>query len=479
MSSFTSSITNHWPHYVSYLFITAVVLALTNDVWLILLLPILLMVAALAVIKPWYLLLLIVALTPLSINLEEIGKGDLSLYLPTEPLLLGFTIVILLGQLHSRFIPMEVWKHPVTKALGFYLGWMSVSALFSTDIVVSVKYIITRIWFLVPLYLFGIAAFLNLENISKFYVAYLIPFMAIVVYTTLRHSTYGFDENSAHWIMEPFYRDHTQYGAIVAFFIPILFGYLTRYRESKLVRVAGALSLFLLIITLMYTYSRAALLSVVVAFAIWLLVKIRMHVRMIFSLLILILMLVFMNYDNILMQLQKNRTDSSDNLVENVESITNITTDASNLERINRWQAVFAMTRERPVVGFGPGTYMFEYAPYQMSKDMTIISTNFGDVGNAHSEYLGPLAETGVPGLLTVLFLVFSLFWSASKAYRRLEEGAVRHWLLFSALALITYFSHGVLNNFLDADKASIPVFGAMAVIVAIDIATRKSTAES
>ena len=28
-------------------------------------------------------------------------------------------------------------------------------------------------------------------------------------------------------------------------------------------------------------------------------------------------------------------------------------------------------------------------------KDLTIISTNFGDGGNAHSEYLSPLAEQG------------------------------------------------------------------------------------
>ena len=38
-----------------------------------------------------------------------------------------------------------------------------------------------------------------------------------------------------------------------------------------------------------------------------------------------------------------------------------------------------------------------------MSQEKTIISTNAGDLGNAHSEYIGPLAESGLFGMLTVL----------------------------------------------------------------------------
>ena len=37
-------------------------------------------------------------------------------------------------------------------------------------------------------------------------------------------------------------------------------------------------------------------------------------------------------------------------------------------------------------------------------------------------------------------------------------------------LGLVTYFTHGVLNNYLDTDKASVPVWGFIAIIVAIDL---------
>jgi putative inorganic carbon (hco3(-)) transporter len=38
----------------------------------------------------------------------------------------------------------------------------------------------------------------------------------------------------------------------------------------------------------------------------------------------------------------------------------------------------------------------------------------------------------------------------------------------------MTYFIHGVLNNYLDTDKASIPFWGFIAIIVAIDIYHQK-----
>ena len=47
-------------------------------------------------------------------------------------------------------------------------------------------------------------------------------------------------------------------------------------------------------------------------------------------------------------------------------------------------------------------------------------------------------------------------------------------------LGLITYFAHGILNNFLDTDKLSVPFWGFIAGIVALDIYhTNNESAES
>src|SRR5690606_3017212 len=94
---------------------------------------------------------------------------------------------------------------------------------------------------------------------------------------------------------------------------------------------------------------------------------------------------------DILMILGKNTTDAEGGFENNIASVWNISTDASNLERLNRWSCAIRMWEDKPFFGWGPGTYMFNYAPYQLSHQLTIISTNFGTNGNAHSEYLGPL----------------------------------------------------------------------------------------
>jgi O-antigen ligase len=185
------------------------------------------------------------------------------------------------------------------------------------------------------------------------------------------------------------------------------------------------------------------------------------------------LFLFFAFYDQIMMDLERNKVESSDSIAEHATSISNISSDASNLERINRWNCALRMWQERPIFGWGPGTYQFYYASFQHSSELTIISTNFGDGGNAHSEYLGPLAEQGVAGMLLMVALVFGVLLTGINLYQRLPAGEMRLLVTIMLLGLTTYFVHGVLNNYLDTDKASIPVWGFIAGIVAIDMKRR------
>ena len=46
-------------------------------------------------------------------------------------------------------------------------------------------------------------------------------------------------------------------------------------------------------------------------------------------------------------------------------------------------------------------------------------------------------------------------------------------------LGLITYFTHGLFNNFLDTDKASAPFWGFAAIIASIDLFYNKQEKEN
>ena len=172
------------------------------------------------------------------------------------------------------------------------------------------------------------------------------------------------------------------------------------------------------------------------------------------------------------MELARNKQDhTTEDFGERLQSATNVTTDASNLERLNRWSCAWEMFKERPVIGFGPGTYAFEYARFQAPENLTIISTNFGDAGNAHSEYLGPLSETGLPGLIFFLILIGFVFYKGIRLYLDWpeEDNEIKQLLFFMIFPVSSYFIHGFLNNYLDTDKACIPIWGMAAIFIALE----------
>nr|WP_282189237.1 O-antigen ligase family protein [Maribellus sp. YY47] len=222
------------------------------------------------------------------------------------------------------------------------------------------------------------------------------------------------------------------------------------------------------------SYSRAAWLSLVASIGLWFILLLKIRFKTILITVFSAALIFFTFQQQILMKLEQNSHESSANLGTHISSMSNISSDASNLERINRWSCAIRMFEDKPVLGFGPGTYMFQYAPYQLTKDRTIISTNAADGGNAHSEYLGPLSESGLLGLLTFLLILGTITYTAITTYSRAADPRLKKIVLVAFLGLVTYYLHGFLNNFLDTDKLSVPFWGFTAMIVAIDIISRK-----
>jgi O-antigen ligase len=279
----------------------------------------------------------------------------------------------------------------------------------------------------------------------------------------------GFTEESGHWVMWPFFKDHTSYGAILALSVPITIWLITESKKRKL-KYFLSLVLIVLFIGIYFSYTRAAWLSIFGAAVIWVLYLNKIKFKWIVTTLIFGGLLFALNFNTIYNQIQKNEAEhTTENFSERLESMSNVSSDASNLERLNRWKCAVKLFYEKPIFGWGPGTYSFVYAPYQESSDVTIISTNFGNGGNAHSEYLGPLAEQGLIGMILILLLVGLFFYLSGKYYIKSENFFYKNLTLMIILSLSTYFIHGIVNNYLDTDKASIPVWGLIAMFVCIN----------
>jgi O-antigen ligase len=414
-------------------------------------------------------LLLITALTPLAINITQF-EFNVGVSLPSEPLMLGVLLLFVIKIFYSNQVDKKIWNHPLTIVIGLQVMWMLITSITSDMPLVSFKHLLARMWFVVPFYILGIQLFRKQSNINLFIWCYTLPLLVVIGYTTYNHSLWGFDEQAGHWVMEPFYNDHTAYGMILALFIPVFFGFTFGRVYPGIYRFLSFVVLAILLVALVLSYSRAAWLSLAFAVGVLFIVLFRIKFKWIVFVSVILGTLFYLFSFQILDRLEKNRQGPSANFVEHLRSISNISTDNSNLERINRWQSALRMFEDRPVFGYGPGTYQFEYAPFQRAKEKTLISTNAGDKGNAHSEYIGPLAEQGLPGMLLVFLLVGTFIIVAMRVYRRSTDPEVRMLSLSLMLAILTYFLHGTMNNFLDTDKASVPVWGFMAAIVALDL---------
>ncbi|MEI8112960.1 MAG: O-antigen ligase family protein [Bacteroidia bacterium] len=440
-------------------------------------LPLVFFIVMLAIFAFDTLLFLVVFFTPLSLPLSEIIPGlSFNMSLPTEPLLFGILLIFILKCFASGKFDREILNHPVSWIIFFSLFWLLVTSFTSSMPIVSFKFLLSRIWFIVAFYLLTIKLFETGKNIEKYIWFYTLPLLIVIFYTIKRHLGYGlWDKQAANFVPNPFYNDHTAYGAAIAMYLPFLFGFSFTKMYSSAVKPFVRIVLGILLLGLILSYARAAWLSMAVALAVWIFMRLKLKFRPLFIAFCVTLSLVLVFQTEILMYLERNNTESSANLGEHISSMTNISSDASNLERLNRWSCAIRMFEDRPVFGWGPGTYMFNYAGYQLTAERTIISTNSADGGNAHSEYLGPMAESGILGLISFLVLVSLVFYTAVHTYSRTSDKRLKTIVMSALLGLVTYVVHGTMNNFLDSDKLSVPFWGFIAIIVTIDIQTRKA----
>ena len=415
------------------------------------------------------LIFLLVFLTPFTFIFRHEQLG-FTINIPTEPWIVAIMILFFFRLAYERTYDMRVLKHPVSIVIIIHLLWMLVTTVTSEMPLVSAKFFVSRLWFVVTFYFVAIYLFKDVANMRKYMWLFGGTLALIVLVVTYRHYLLGFERTLGYWVVRPFFNDHTHYSAVLALVAPFFVVMAFSLADSVLRRRAAIIIFVVFCAGILFSYSRASWLSLMVALAGFFILVFRIRFRFILAGLILVVGSLMLFQTEIIMQLERNQQESSGDFSEHLRSISNITSDASNLERINRWRSAYRMFRERPILGWGPGTYQFIYAPFQRYEDYTIITTHFGDLGNAHSEYIGPLAESGLPGMLAKVLLALAVMATGVKLYKKAPTRQMRLMALGLSLGFITYFTHGFLNNFLDTDKASVPFWGMMAMLVAMDV---------
>lgn len=420
------------------------------------------------------LIYLLAFLTPLSIPFEN-DKFNIGLSLPSEIIMVLITLLFFVRIFLDLKMDRRVMTHPVTITIILYLSWIFITSFTSEIPLVSFKFSLAKTWFIVSCY-FVIFWFVkkDLSRWVNFMNCYMAGLTIVICIATTKLALAGFPGKGLHWIMSPYYNDHTAYGAAIALMIPLQIGFLFLPNKSIFTKLIHLVALCFLFAGLYFSYCRAAWLSLLVVVPIFIILKLKIKLSWVIIGSGIVAFFFYSFSDEIIYRMGRNSQDSSTDIEQHFQSIGNISTDASNVERLNRWVSAFGMIEERPWAGWGPGTYQFMYASFQKPQYKTIISTSFGDGGNAHSEFIGPTAETGFIGLATVLAVMIATLYTGIKTYIASKRKEIKSISLAATLALISYYVHGMMNNFLDTDKLSLPFWASVAIIVMADIMRRE-----
>lgn len=415
----------------------------------------------------WYLALL---LMPLSFDLSDRIPGA-SITFPTDLLALGLIGALVIRMLLDRNSYAALFNHSLTWLLAIYLVWMLLSAILSPMPLVGIKWVLRAFWMVGCFYVLSTVIFSQPKTIVYFFWLIGVGFALAMMIIIAKYVVQGRNPFGLRFNPTPVFRDHTLFGAFTTFFVPIFTLFIFRGNFSRSFRIGSAILLMFILMGLFFSYSRGAWASTFIGLAgMYMLIIRKWILGRIIPISLGLIVIAGLAVSYIQERASRNKAVSRESFEEHIASMTNFSTDHSNTERINRWISAIHMGQDRPIFGYGPGSYMFVYGDYQLSKYRTPVSTNRGDNGTAHNEWLLAFSEMGYPGFFLTILLFLWPVYCGFRGYFRTKEVNVRLIYLGLTFGLITYTIHALVNNFLDQDKISVTFFGILAVITALDL---------
>lgn len=418
--------------------------------------------------------LFLLASLPFSIG-WDIGGHQIEC--PSEPLMGLLSGLLLFHFLRKGWWPGSFYRSPIAVASLCFLAWMVIGIPFSSQPMVSAKYSLVALvhWWV---FFHGLPLLWRQwpRDAIRHQLVYAVPFFLILLYAWWNHAQYDFRIDVSVLVARPFYFDHALYSCCLSLLVGVLaVGSWSAERLGwrgvdvwicRLLLPAFCLGVY-------WSYSRAAWLSwmgsllLVGGMALF-----KFRFRHVLAMGAVLLLSIALAWPFLQASIVGNEVESKKGSVwEQIISTANVRTDVSNLERLNRYSCAWRMAQDRPLLGFGAGSFQNAYLPYQREEEMTRISVTHsgphppGRGGGAHSEYLQALAEMGWPGLVCWLALLLSCLWQALHLNRRLIAWE-RALLLGVCFGLFTYFLHAFFNNFLHHGKASALFWGLCALLV-------------
>lgn len=410
----------------------------------------------------------LVAMLPLSV--EYYFPNGLGTDLPTEPLmvgLMGITLLLLFTQ--YRKIPFEILKQPMFALLLVHLFWIFLCAINSEIPVHSFKVFASKLWYFLPFTVLPLFIIKSEIDIKKIFWCLYIPLTATVVITMLRHGIiYQFAFDEINNSVTPYFRNHVNYASMVSVFFPWLWLAQKWYAKPTFKYKLIQASKLLYIVAIYFSYTRAAMLAVIVMLPFYFVMKWNLVKPALLAVIaVSVLGVSYIMYDNYYLRYAPDykKTIYHDDFGSHFAS-TFEGEDVSSMERVYRWVAAARMVPERPLMGVGSGNFFDFYKKYGLGSFETYISDN-KEQSTVHNYFLLMLVEQGFIGLVIFVLLTYFIFVGGNKIYheKRDSEKFTTLVLMQSMLAIYVCL---LLNDMLESDKVGTFFFMIIGLLLAI-----------
>lgn len=398
-----------------------------------------------------FLYFILLFVIPLSTELSV--TSTLSTDMPDEPLMLllsGSLVTVLL--MKPSLFPNQILKSNLVLLLVLQFVWMLVTVIYSSEMLLSIKYVIAKTWFLLSFILGGLMFLKTKEDYKLASKVFIIAMLIPVIGSLIRHAIKGFTFNSINETLSPFFRNHVNYSALLVCLLPVLF--MWYHFSSGRTRKWTIALIILFLIALFFSYSRGAWLCLFTGALTWYAIKKKFLLSFIIiaGILMAIALYWLIQNDNYLKFAPDiNKTRQHTNITEHIEATYELE-DMSTMERFYRWIAGIRMVNSEKLKGYGPNSFSLHYKEYTVNAFKTWVSSN-EEKSSVHNYFLLLAVEQGIPGMLLFIILLLAMFSIAVKAYHELDDPFDRAIAMLCAVILSMIVTLNLLSDLIETDK--------------------------
>ena len=402
----------------------------------------------------------------LPFSLEYYLPNGLGTDLPTEPLMWLITgVALMLFTKNIGSIKIDYFKNPITYLLLLHLAWIFFTCFISLDFTRSLKFFIAKIWYVVPFYFLFVGLIKDEKFLKRILYILMWGLLIALIYVLIRHAQFDFSFKSSNTVVRPIFRNHVSYAAILVVFLPYLLVIRNITTSSFLTKIIPGIAL-LFVIAIYFSYTRAAIASIGIAVGAYYIIERRLvKATLLSASVITVVLMGFLIHNNNYLRFapQYERTITHhkfDNLLEATYKLE----DISTMERVYRWVAGVEMVADRPLTGFGPGTFYNFYKSYTVTSFQTYVSDN-PDQSGVHNYFLMTFIEQGLPGFLIFIALCFAVLIYGERIYHLANQSVDKSMIMSALLSFIIILAMLLINDLVETDKVGSFFFMNIAII--------------